>query len=41
VFMVLVLLVVSVCVREWWLLLSRRREPVLREAPYTALSKLC
>jgi carbon starvation protein CstA len=29
-------LVVSVCAREWWLLLSRRREPVLREEPYVA-----
>ncbi len=38
VFMVLVLLVVSVCLREWWLLLSRRREPVLREEPYVALA---
>jgi len=33
-FMVLVLLVVGVCVREWWLLLSRRQAPVLREEPY-------
>jgi carbon starvation protein len=33
-FMVLVLLVVGVCVREWWRLLSRRQAPVLREEPY-------
>lgn len=37
-FLVLVLLVVLVCGREWWLLLSRRRQPVLREEPYVALS---
>jgi carbon starvation protein len=36
-FLVLVLLVVAVCGREWWLLLSRRREPVLREEPYVPL----
>jgi carbon starvation protein len=35
-FMVLVLLVVGVCAREWWLLLSRQREPVLREEPFVA-----
>jgi len=35
-FMVLVLLVVGVCVREWWLLLWRRRQPVLCEEPYVA-----
>lgn len=37
-FMVLVLLVVAVCVREWWLLLRKRREPVLREDPYVAVT---
>ena len=37
-FMVLVLLVVAVCMREWWLLLGKRREPVLREEPYVAVA---
>ena len=36
VFMVLVLLVVGVCAREWWLLLRRKRVPVLCEEPYVA-----
>ncbi len=33
-FMVLVLLVVGLCAREWWLLLAKRRVSVLREDPY-------
>jgi len=38
VFLVLVLLVVSVCAREWLLLLSRRRSVVLHEDPYVAIT---
>jgi carbon starvation protein len=37
VFMVLVLLVVGVCTREWWLLLCRGQKPALREEPYVAI----
>ncbi|MFT3869079.1 MAG: carbon starvation CstA family protein [Nibricoccus sp.] len=37
-FMFLVLLVVLVCAREWWLLLGKHRQPVLREEPYVTLS---
>jgi len=36
-FLVLVALVVVVCAREWVLLLTRRRVPVLREEPYVAV----
>jgi carbon starvation protein len=39
-FMVLVLLVVGVCAREWWLLLSLRRKPMLKEEPYVAVEAL-
>jgi carbon starvation protein len=37
-FLVLVLLVVGVSVREWLLLLNRRRTVVLREEPYVAIA---
>jgi carbon starvation protein len=37
-FLVLVLLVVAVSVREWWLLLSKRQATVLREEPYVRLA---
>nr|MBP8257179.1 carbon starvation protein A [Opitutaceae bacterium] len=36
VFLVLVLLVVATCTRQWLLLLSGRRQAVLHEEPYTA-----
>ncbi|MFT3783159.1 MAG: carbon starvation CstA family protein [Nibricoccus sp.] len=39
-FLVLVLLVILVSVREWWLLARKRREPVVREEPYVALASL-
>jgi carbon starvation protein len=38
VFLVLVLLVVIVSVREWLMLLSKRRPVVLREEPYVAVA---
>jgi carbon starvation protein len=37
-FMALVLLVVGVCAREWWLLLNRRQASVLCEEPYEAVA---
>jgi carbon starvation protein len=37
-FLVLVLLVVGVSLREWLLLLNRRRTVVLREDPYVAIA---
>ncbi len=37
-FMVLVLLVVGLCAREWWLLLAKRRVSGLREEPYVAVT---
>jgi carbon starvation protein len=36
-FLVLVALVVIVCGRQWWQLLTRRRQPVLMEEPYVAV----
>jgi carbon starvation protein len=38
VFLILVLIVVVACVREWVLLLSRRRVPMLCEEPFVALA---
>lgn len=35
-FMVLVVLIVAACVREWYLLLYRKKEPVLRESEYVS-----
>ncbi len=40
IFMLLVALVVLVCGRECWLLLNRRRTPVLREEPYVASAEV-
>jgi carbon starvation protein len=37
-FLVLVLLVVLVSMREWWRLLSGRRVPTMREEPYVTVS---
>ena len=37
-FLVLVALVVIVCGREWWLLLSKRRTPTSHEEPYVKVS---
>ncbi|MFZ2657510.1 MAG: carbon starvation CstA 5TM domain-containing protein, partial [Victivallales bacterium] len=34
IFMVLVVLIVCACVREWYLLLSKKKAPVLCESPY-------
>jgi carbon starvation protein len=39
-FLVLVLLVVGVCIREWWLLSRKSRVPVLHEEPYVALASV-
>jgi carbon starvation protein len=35
-FMGVVLLVVAASMREWWLVLSRRKPAAVREAPYVA-----
>jgi carbon starvation protein len=36
-FLLLVLAIVASCAREWWLLLSGRKQSVLRESPYVPL----
>jgi len=35
-FMALVVLIVAACVREWYLLLYRKKMPVLRESEYVS-----
>ncbi|HCE44529.1 MAG TPA: carbon starvation protein A [Lentisphaeria bacterium] len=37
IFMILVVLIVCACVREWYLLLSKKKLPVLHESPYVEL----
>ncbi len=37
IFMILVVLIVCACVREWYLLLSKSKSPVLCESPYVEL----
>ncbi len=37
IFMLLVVLIVCACVREWYLLLSKKKSPVLCESPYVEL----